>query len=89
MNTFQRMACLVVLVGSAWLPSQVSAESEQLYVSGMDIDNMEPNLMMAWLENVRDILIDASPFLEGILIPESALADLEEEEFSYEGEEFK
>lgn len=51
-------------------PVQSQAETEQLYVSGMDIDYMETNKVAGWIEDVKERLAEASPFLKEVMLAE-------------------
>jgi len=76
----------VIVVVSVLFPFVAYAEAEQIYVSGMDIDYMEPNPMSGWIEDMKDQIADTSPFIGQFLFPEesSVSSSAEEEEFIVE-----
>ncbi len=48
------------------LPLQLRAEAEPLYVSGLDLDYMESNQFLSWLEEMKYRLTESSPFFKDI-----------------------
>lgn len=72
----------------AAFPVQLQAEAEGIYVTGMDIDHIESsNKLALWLDELKYLLVEASPFLGEFLLPEGTFAEMYEEDSDYEGSE--
>ena len=77
MRKYQWSKALAVLLFTGYIltPLQLYAEAEALYVSGLDLDYMEPNHFLSWIEEMRYRLSEVSPLLRNILDPNGNLAD--------------
>ena len=77
MKKQQESKILVVLLftGSLLTPIQLHAEAEPLYVSGFDLDYMESNYFLSWVEEMRYQLSKASPYIKEMLESNNNLAD--------------
>ncbi|MCK5809697.1 MAG: hypothetical protein KAH00_01345 [Cocleimonas sp.] len=76
MKKQQGSKTLVVLLftGCLLTPMQLRAEAEPLYVSGFDLDSIESNDLLSWVEEVRYRLSEASPCFRNMLEPNDNLA---------------
>ncbi len=58
---------VLLLAGCMLTPLQLYAEAEPLYVSGLDLDYMEPNHFLSWVEEMKYRLSEVSPLFRNIL----------------------
>jgi len=65
----------LVLIGFMLISAQLYAEAEPLYVSGFDLDYMESNQFLSWVEEIRYRLSEVSPLLKNIIDPNGSLSD--------------
>ncbi|MCK5896769.1 MAG: hypothetical protein KAG20_08190 [Cocleimonas sp.] len=64
-----------IIIGFSSIPLQSQAEAEPIYVSGLDLDYMEPNQLFSWIEEVRYTLGEASPLIKNLLEAENDLLE--------------
>ena len=62
------------------LPLQIRAEAEPLYVSGLDLDYMESNQFLSWLEEVKYRLEETSPIFKDIFDSGENSVEIQNEE---------
>lgn len=65
----------LLVVGCVLTPIQAQAEAEPLYVSGFDLDYMEPNRLFVWIEELKYSLCEMSPLIKDMLEAESDLLE--------------
>jgi hypothetical protein len=63
------------MIGLVSTPLQLHAEGEPIYVSGLDLDYMEPNRFFSWIEEMKYTLSEVSPVIKNLLEAESDLLD--------------
>ena len=77
------------IVAIVLLPAKSQAAAEEIYVAWIDIDYMESNPFLGWLEEIKDQLADTSSFFGQLLFPkeEDIVLDAENEELEYDYKE--
>jgi hypothetical protein len=66
---------IFIMIGLVSTPLQLQAEAEPIYVSGLDLDYMEPNQFFSWIEEMKYTLSEVSPVIKNLLEAESDLLD--------------
>ena len=77
MKKYQWSKALAVLLftGCVLTPLKLHAEAEPLYVLGLDLDYMEPNYFLSWVEEMKYRLSEVSPLMRNIIDPNGNLSD--------------
>jgi hypothetical protein len=72
---WHKIICTLFLTGFMLIPVQLYAEAEPLYVLGLDLEYIESNQFLSWIEEMRYKLSEISPLLKNILDPQNNLSD--------------
>ena len=81
MGKLREVLSVFLILGVVLFPLESQAEAEHIYVSWIDIDYMESNPLLGWLEDVKYQIASVSPFIGQFLLPEDDIADSDEETF--------
>ncbi len=86
MRKLQDTLRVFFILGLVVLPFKAQAEAEQIYVEWLDLDYMESNPMLGWIEDVKETIADTSPLIGQFLLPEDSVSGMDEDKLTYEDE---